>query len=81
MCRRLRRQVPHHVQQFFGCLEEDLRRVRQREASTNDVNRVYAAEMLGVRGQMDLEHYESRLRFVLGPTAIVQHLNCLTRPQ
>ena len=66
ICRRLRCQVPHHVQQFFDNLHEDLRRAGRHEASREDVGRVYTGEMLGVRGQMDLEHYESRLRMVLG---------------
>ena len=66
MCRRLRCQVPHHVQRFFDTLHEDLRRAGQRSASLEDVERVYGNEMLGIRGQMDLEHYESRLRMVLG---------------
>ncbi len=66
MCRRLRCQIPHHVQQFFDNLHEDLRRAGRREATMEDVERVYTNEMLGVRGQMDLEHYEGRLRMVLG---------------
>lgn len=40
MCRRLRCQIPHHVQRFF--------------------------DMLGVPGQMDMPHYESRFRTALG---------------
>ena len=66
MCRRLRCQIPHHVQRFFGFLHEYLRRVGRRAAALEDVERVYAHQMLGIRGQMDLEHYEGRLRLVLG---------------
>ena len=66
MCRRLRCQVPHHVQRFFDTLHEDLRRSGRRSASLEDVGRVYEREMLGIRGQMDLSHYEDRLRMVLG---------------
>ena len=66
MCRRLRCNVPHHVQQFFDCLHERLRRAGRREASLVDVERAYAEEMLGPRGQIDLDHYESRLKMVLG---------------
>ena len=58
MCRRLRCQIPHHVQRFFDTLHEDLRRAGQRSASLEDVERVYDNEMLGIRGQMDLVHYE-----------------------
>lgn len=66
MCGRLRRQVPHHVQQFFDHLHEHLRRAGKRAATLDDVERVYTGEMLAVRGQVDLEHYEGRLREVLG---------------
>ena len=78
MCRLLRCLVPHHVQMFFDCLEEHLRRVRRRRASKDDVKRVYAAELLGVRGQMDLDHYESRLKVVLGPEEYRAALDLLT---
>ena len=78
MCRRLRCQIPHHVQQFFDNLHEDLRRVGRRKASLEDVDRVYTTEMLGVRGQMDLEHYKSRLRMVLGDKGYLAALDILT---
>ena len=58
MCRMLRCCVPHHVQQFFDCLHEDLRRGRRRSATLADARRVYSSDMLGIRGQIDLEHYE-----------------------
>ena len=67
MCRRLRCLVPHHVQRFFDCLDEDLHLHGRRHASLEDVERVYTDEMLSVRGQADLDHYESRLKLVLGP--------------
>ena len=78
MCRRLRCQVPHHVQRFFDTLHEDLRRAGQRSASLEDVERVYDNEMLGIWGQMDLEHYESRLRMVLGLEGYRAALEILT---
>ena len=78
MCRRLRCQIPHHVQQFFDVLHEDLRRAGRRTASLEDVARVYDHEMLGIRGQMDLEHYEGRLRMVLGDEGYRAALEMLT---
>ena len=66
MCRMLRCCVPHHVQQFFDYLHEELRRVGRRMASVEDVDRVYEADMLGIRGTIDLDHYQSRLAMVLG---------------
>ena len=78
MCRRLRCLIPHHLQQFFDNLHEDLRRDGRRTATMEDVERVYTHEMLGVRGQMDLEHYEGRLRMVLGRDGYRTALEILT---
>ena len=78
MCRRLRCQIPHHVQRFFDVLHEDLRQEGRRTASLEDVERVYNREMLGIRGQMDLEHYEGRLRMVLGDEGYWAALEMLT---
>ena len=78
MCARLRRQIPHHVQLFFDHLHEHLRRVGRREASLGDVESVYADDMLSVRGQVDLEHYETRLRLVLGTRDYRTALELLT---
>ena len=66
MCRRLRCQIPHHVQQFFDNLDLHLKRAGRRAASLDDVERVYTGEMLGARGQLGLQHYEDRLRMLLG---------------
>ena len=66
MCRMLRCCIPHHVQQFFDYLHEELRRIGRRAATPQDVDRVYEADMLGIRGSIDLDHYQSRLAMVLG---------------
>ena len=78
MCRRLRCQIPHHVQQFFDHLHEHLRRAGRRGATMEDVECVYTSEVLGVRGQMDMEHYEGRLRMVLGREGYRTALEILT---
>lgn len=78
MCRRLRCLVPHHVQRFLDSLDEDLRLRGGRHASVEDVERVYTDEMLSVRGQADLDHYESRLKLVLGPDGYRAALALLT---
>ena len=78
MCKRLRCQIPHHVQRFFDVLHEDLRRVGRKTASVEDVGRMYEGDMLGVRGQMDMEHYESRLKMVLGDEGCRVALDMLT---
>ncbi len=78
MCRRLRWMVPHHVQQFFDCLHEHLRRAGRNKASLEDVELVYAGDMLGTRGQADLDHYEGRLKTVLGADLYRLALELLT---
>ena len=78
MCRRLRCQVPHHVQQFFDGLHEYLRRAGRHNATPQDVEHVYTDEMLGARGQTDLDHYESRLKMVLGTELYRLALDLLT---
>ena len=78
MCKRLRCQIPHHVQRFFDVLHEDLRRTGRNAASLDDVQRVYESDMLGVRGQMDMSHYEGRLRMVLGDEGCRIALDLLT---
>ncbi len=78
MCRRLRCQVPHHVQQFFDGLHEYLRRAGRQNATLQDAEHVYTDEMLGARGQTDLDHYESRLKMVLGTELYRLALNLLT---
>lgn len=67
MCQLLGDMIPHHVQRFFDLLLRDLRSRDVREATTSDVNRVYTQDMLSQRGQLDLPHWESRLRVALGP--------------
>ena len=78
MCIRLRCQIPHHVQLFFDNLHEYLRRVDRKTASFEDIERVYTNELLSVRGQVDLEHYEIRLRLVLGTQGYQIALELLT---
>ena len=78
MCRRLRWMVPHHVQQFFDCLHEHLRRERRNQATLHDVDVVYAVDMLGSRGQVGLDHYEGRLKTLLGTDLYRIALDLLT---
>jgi hypothetical protein len=78
MCRRLRCLVPHHVQQFFDHLHEHLRRHGRHNATLDDVAHVYKQELLGVRGQTALDHYESRLKLVLDQQGYRAALELLT---
>ena len=78
ICRRLRCCVPHHVQQFFDYLHQHLRRNNRTTATIDDIRQVYERDFLGVRGQVDLEHYEGRLRMVLGVEGYTTALALLT---
>ena len=78
MCRRLRCCVPHHVQQFFQHLNDHLNRNQSNEATIDDVRQVYEHELLSIRGQIDLVHYEGRLRTVLGDQGFTTALALLT---
>ena len=78
MCRRLRCCVPHHVQRFFHHLYEHLLGAERREATLDDVEHVYQRDLLSVRGQIDLVHYEERLRMVLGDDGYTNALSLLS---
>ena len=78
MCRRLRCCIPHHVQMFFDKVHEYLRHAERRGVSLEDMEWVYLHEMLSVRGQAGLQHYESRLRTVLGSSGYAIALEILT---
>ena len=66
VCRRLRCCIPHHVQQFFDALHRQLRIAGRRDATLEDADTAYRGDMLAVRGQIDMDHYEERLKMVLG---------------
>ena len=78
MCRKLRCCIPHHVQQFFDYLHEDLRRAGRNSATPKDVERVYDSDMLGIRGTIDLDHYKRRLEMVLGSNVHLIAVELLT---
>ncbi len=78
MCRRLRCCIPHHVQMFFDRMHDHLQRAGRNDALLTDVEQVYEQEMLGVRGQVDLQHYEGRLEMVLGRAGYTVALEILT---
>ena len=78
MCRRLRCCVPHHVQLFFRHLYEHLVRDQRNEATLDDVECVYRRDLLSVRGQAGLVHYEERLRMVLGDKGYTEALSLLS---
>ena len=79
VCRRLRRCVPHHVQQFFEALNRELAIAGRSQARFEDAKRAYFRDMLGPRGQIDMDHYETRLKLVLGDAGYRVALELLAR--
>lgn len=78
MCRRLRCCIPHHIQIYFDKLHDYLRLAGRQKVLAEDVERVYLQEMLSVRGQVDLQHYEARLETILGRSSYPIALEMLT---
>ena len=66
MCQRLRCCIPHHVQMFFDHLHNHLRKAERTKAIPEDIEHVYYDDLLSVHGQGDMNHYETRLKTVLG---------------
>ena len=58
--------IPQYVQSFFACLRDYVRMHGRNRIALDDVAEVYRTELLGPSGQIDLAHYEARLRDGLG---------------
>ena len=78
MCDLLRCCIPQHIQQFFDHLHEHLRREARYMATIDDVTHVYYRDLLSVRGQINLQHYEDRLRTVMGNQVYTTAISILT---
>ena len=78
MCDLLRCCIPQHIQQFFDHLHEHLRREARYVATIDDVTHVYYRDLLSVRGQFNLQHYEDRLRTVMGSQGYTVAISILT---
>jgi len=70
--------IPHHVQMFFTHVYELCVKRRQMLCSLTDVGEVYKNDMLGVRGHVELTHYEERLEKVLPKELCTLALDMLT---
>ncbi|HIJ71532.1 MAG TPA: ATP-binding protein [Planctomycetes bacterium] len=78
MAERLECCIPHHVQMFFSHVHDRCVRKNSMTCSAEDVAQVYESDMLGVRGHVELTHYEERLEQVLGPEIMPIALEMLT---
>lgn len=79
VCHRLRCCIPHHIQQFFDALHRQLRLAGRTDATLEDADTAYRHDMLAARGQIDMDHYEERLKLVLGTDAYRVALELLAR--
>ena len=78
MVKRLGCCIPHHVQMFFTHLHERCVKRDNTNCSLEDVGEVYRKNMLGVRGHVEMVHYEERLEKVLDSEACTLGLDMLT---
>lgn len=70
--------IPHHVQMFFSHIHERCIKRAVMKCTLQDVEEVYDKNMLGVRGHVELVHYEERLEHVLDTEACTFALDMLT---
>jgi hypothetical protein len=63
---------------FFDALHTDAQHRETTQILVTDVERVFRQVMLSVRGTSELEHYESRLKEVLGESLYTLALDMLT---
>ena len=70
--------IPHHVQMFFTNVYDRCVKRRDMQCSMPDVAEVYKRGMLGVRGHVELTHYEERLEKVLPKELCALALDMLT---
>lgn len=78
MVKRLGCCIPHHVQMFFtNAYDRCVKRGNMR-CTIADVGDVYTRDMLGVRGHVELIHYEERLEKVLDKELLKLALDMLT---
>jgi len=69
MIEKLGYSIPHHVQMFFSYVHERCTKRETQQCTLEDADEVYETKMLGVRGHIELAHYEERLEQVLDPEA------------
>ncbi len=70
--------IPHHVQMFFTHIHDLCVKRKQMVCSIKDVKEVYKNDMLGVRGHVELTHYEERLEKILPKELCALALDMLT---
>jgi len=70
--------IPHHVQMFFGHIQETCAKRGDRMCSAEDVDRVYEERMLSTRGHAELSTFEERLKMMVGKSILPFVLDLLT---
>jgi uncharacterized protein len=70
--------IPHHVQMFFGHIQEACARSGDMTCSVAVVDRVYEERMLSTRGHAELSTFEERLKMMVGRSILPFVLDLLT---
>ena len=70
--------IPHHVQMFFGHVQEMCAKRGDRACSVEDLDRVYEERMLSTRGHAELSTFEERLKMMVGKSILPFVLDILT---
>ena len=70
--------IPHHVQMFFSHIYEQCLKRGDMRCTVADAEEIYKKAMLGVRGHVEMVHYEERLEQVLDKQSCAFALDMLT---
>jgi hypothetical protein len=70
--------IPHHVQMFFSHVHERCLKRNIMRCTVDDAEAIYKNNMLGVRGHVEMVHYEERLEQVLDNESCAFALDMLT---
>jgi len=70
--------IPHHVQMFFSNVYSRCVKRENMRCTIADIENMYTRDMLGVRGHVELIHYEERLEKILDKELLKLALDMLT---
>lgn len=70
--------IPHHVQMFFSHIHEHCLKREVMRCTVSDAEEIYKKNVLGVRGHIEMVHYEERLEQVLDKETCAFALDMLT---
>ncbi|MBI4650743.1 hypothetical protein HY745_05550 [Candidatus Desantisbacteria bacterium] len=78
MIKKLGCNIPHHVQLYFDSIYEYCIMLNSMHCSKEIAKKVYKESMLSTKGHAELNHYEERIKMVLGKELFPFTLDILT---